>query len=346
VAGGLAALGTAAWGVRQLVWHPDQATYHTTPSAADGFTWSVGLDIEKSKSVAAESSGTLGADPEERRVTYAQGKANGVDAIAYDLPYKSSHDLGGPVPGLDFMYPLFFWSFPTLFILPVNRSKQSVIIVRAEIRADRIEVDTRPLLVFQDRSLDKILVRNEGWGPALDPVFRFTLLSGSSTPDRPAPGTYEHTVKRPALTEKDEIGLEEVIEANPTLARETSLRAVGEVSYRTDDGPATLAFETRVDRSPLVGRPIPVTARWNVLLDSRAPGRSYPTTLLQELVPGEPAERFEVQVGSDRTARFGLSIELFSGADRSLGVQSLVLDLFVPRSAAGKPPFRNESTPA
>jgi len=73
---------------------------------------------------------------------------------------------------------------------------------------------------------------------------------------------------------------------------------------------------------------------YDLLLEAGKQGYSKPVPISQSLRPGE-ADHFVVRIASNKSARFDLDLSLKDASGRVLPLQTVHLDLFVPRSQAG-----------
>lgn len=113
--------------------------------------------------------------PPERTVTYQSVLRAQQTGISYHLPYLDLLARGGPVTGVNYLGAPFHWWYPELSINVVNNTAQNMVLSQATVTIVSSRVELNPVIMFDDLSVNSLIIRNEGWGPVINPVVELSL---------------------------------------------------------------------------------------------------------------------------------------------------------------------------
>lgn len=277
----------------------------------------------------------LGNYPPEMTLAYSYGHTEQGIQIRPEMPYLSLLARGGPVRDRMFSDSPFKWQFPKLSVKVVNNTNRTLLLTEVIVNVKRSEIDRNPVLVIP-YGYD-LTFQNEGWGRVKDPRVELGIAKAQAcgTPaleSAPRPFSLSLDSFADAVTIPVRLG-----EKVPrSYEGQEDVCAHGVMTFTTDAGEQkALKFQARV----VIGEGGFGAAEepsyfYDLLLEAGKQGYSKPVPISQSLRPGE-ADHFVVRIASDKSARFDLDLSLKDASGRVLPLQTVHLDLFVPRSQAG-----------
>jgi hypothetical protein len=261
----------------------------------------------------------------DRRLSYEYHQENGVLHVAYRLPYLDRQRQGKPIRGMDLRFCPFLWHAPVLSIKVLNNSAQSVLLTECVAEVTSSKADLEPVLVVADRSVNSLLLVNEGWGDVVDPVLTFRFEGAASAK--------QHTLKLKTFSR------DSVVRLTRYVPKELEDKDEASVNGKIDFGPVqrrmTVPFVTAVKFDITPGEPLPPSYAYDLALTAGKAPDTVPVAIAQNIRPGA-GDQFVLRIASDKSAHyeFALTLRLIGG--RQLPPQHVVLDVFVPRSVAGR----------
>lgn len=266
--------------------------------------------------------------PPERTVLYESLDENGATHIRYRLPYVDLLQRGGPVSGVNSMATLFKWRFPELSVIVNNKTQQLMVLSLARFTILSSTVTREPLLLFDDLSVNDLIIYNEGWGEVKNPVIEFSLSKVLAEGETSLFAPQTATVRLNNFDEKIRIPLQEYVPL--ALRRENILAVSGKLSYGEPNDRRELAFNTRVSLQVRAGSGIPATHDYEIMFRAGEAGVTRNVSLQQEIEAGK-ADRFTVRLAADKTCQVVVRLELVTAGSETFDGGRFVLDLFAPR---------------
>lgn len=266
--------------------------------------------------------------PPERTVLYESLDDNGATHIRYRLPYVDLLQRGGPVHGVSSMATFFKWRFPELSVIVNNRTQELMVLSLARFAILSSNVIEDPLLLFDDLSVNDLIIYNEGWGEVKNPVLDFSLSKILAENETSLFAPQTATVHLDNFDDKIRIPLQKYIP--PALTRENIVAVSGKLSYGEANERRQLAFNTRVSLQVRPGAGIPATHEYEIMFHAGESGVTRNVSLQQEIGAGK-ADRFTVRLAADKTCRIVVHLELETAGGEMFDGGRFILDLFAPR---------------
>jgi hypothetical protein len=283
--------------------------------------------------------GTLSGLPDKTyRVsesTFSTRSEEGVLVVRAENPYYDLLRHGGDLGDLLSVEP----AFPELSVLLSNNTDKArfVTAVRVHVRAS--EIDPTPIPYVEGYQM-AIGVRNQGYGPLQDVVIEFRVGSRySNVLPREIPATLRKWQSRQLGTVSESSGV--VIEGEwseqlDRFATEHQLQDVPfevRIAYKNRDSETVTGrafIWVPISISP--GAPSHPTAYYPIVLDAGREGYTVESALSHVLAPGE-TDHLALEVVSDKSARFLLTVEVFDSNENLVGSRECDIEVISPRGA-------------
>jgi hypothetical protein len=280
----------------------------------------------------AEKTGILAGEqniPAERTVTYESVLRDGRTEIAYRLPYQALLTRGGPVSGVNYLGVPFHWRYPELSIKVVNNTPQRMVLSQAVVTIVSSRVELDPILVFNEMSVNKLVIRNEGWGPVINPVVEFSVSEEQSSGELSVFAEQPNTLQLETFDAVKEIPLLKYV---PTRLQHESLVSVsGKVTYGPANDRKSVQFTTRVSLEVRAGAGMGASRCYDVHFAAGVAPVTLQVGLAQEINPGD-GDDFLLRLATDKTSSNVVRIDFVSAGGERMRGGEFQLDIFVPRS--------------
>jgi hypothetical protein len=323
VIAGIAAIAGLAVGV--WFWHASRQVPSPPPSNAPAPTASP-VAVEVGLAPAPKAS----ADSDrELRVTHESSRKDGAVHITYRLPYLDDQRAGKPIHGVAFRHDTFEWELPQLSVKILNNTTQSIMLTECVIDVTTSVPDTEPVLVIARDAVNGIMLINEGWGPVIDPALTFKIQA----PDKNAKDitAERHTLELPTFSADRMVRLNKYIPKE--LEDQPTLLVTGEIEFGPAGKRKKTPFSTTMLTRSTVEHLVPPSQRYDLGLTAGKAPETHRIPISHNLKAGE-ADHFLVRVASDKSAHYELTLRIRRIDGEFLPEQKVILDLFVPRSAA------------
>jgi hypothetical protein len=324
-------LGAVGLAIGLWRWRPTPRTDDTHPSDPSAVSLKPAAPIAVEIGIAAAPKNAAQADNVDReiRVTHESSRKDGAVHIAYRLPYLEDQRAGKPIHGVAFRHDTFEWELPQLSVKVLNNSAQSVMLTECIVDVATSVPDTEPVLVIAKDAVNGIMLINEGWGPVVDPALSFKI---QAPVDRRKDETAErHTLDLQTFTADRMVRLNKFIPK--ALEDLPSLDVGGEIEYGPAGKRKKTPFTTTMLTRSTVEHLVPPSQQYDLGLTAGKAPESHRIPISHNLKPGE-ADQFVIRVTSDKSARYEMTVRIRRIDGEFLLEQRLILDLFVPRSAA------------
>ncbi|HEX6037576.1 hypothetical protein [Longimicrobium sp.] len=304
------------------------------------------------------------------RTAYSANRWGDTTFLRYKLPYLDHLLAGEPIEGIKVGYDGYFsWIYPEVSVRVVNNSTHVAQLAEAVVTVHRSEINYEPVPVIDgmglsltgstgDMSNIGFTILNNGWGPMLDPELRFAVVT-----DDPAaaflsaftsPPPLPHSIRFPTIHSDSiaHVPLEEAVPGENPARRSTyispALFAAAERAAETGEDPLWVAVIGRMSYRTTTGerRNVPFRTALEVHPEGFGDGfdeNSYPYSIcLPAGVTGEyriptsqtisagGSDRFTIQIGSDKSARYEISLAFRATGGEMIQAKHLVVDVFVP----------------
>jgi hypothetical protein len=273
--------------------------------------------------------------PSERVLSYAAEIDDGMQHFRYHLLYLDLFRRGGPIQGFNPLNAMFKWRYPEIAINVVNNTKSMMLLSQAVLTVEHSLVDETPLLLVEDYSLNDLVFHNEGWGNIGGGTANLTIQEMTSEGDIPMFAPAKSSVSLGPFTDIIRIPLPPLL---PTRLRDKGeVKVSGTLDYESGRTHAAISFDTHVSLHLRVGAGVPASHSYHTFFQAgKAPVR-IPVDIAQQIAPGA-ADRFYILLGTDKTCQNHLRVDFRTAGGEIVPGHSFVLDIFVPRSAAGQYP--------
>jgi hypothetical protein len=269
------------------------------------------------------------ADDADTRVTYEYKRKDGTLEVAYRLPYLEQQRAGKPIRGIMFTHVPFEWELPVLSVKVLNNTTQSVMVTECVVEVVSSVIDVAPVLAVADRTVNGVLLINEGWGDVIDPVLNFKIQRQKKGKD---PDSVERRMlELPTFAKDKMVRLAKYVPKE--LEAEPAVTVSGELEFGAAKQRKKVPFTTTMIFDTTFEHPVPPSQEYDLALTAGKAPDTVRVPVAHNLKPGE-ADQFLLRVASDKSARYELKVSLRRIDDQSLPEQKLVLDVFVPRSGA------------
>jgi len=261
--------------------------------------------------------------------TYSSTLQNGVLVKTPDVPYLAALRAGGRANGVRHNQLPFDVIWPTIDFHIVNNGKAVLQVTGIELTIQDSVPNTTPIPVFDAYSIEKLVIRNEGWGKAIDPQLSI-LMSGSTDCESANDWTAVVVPKQNDLVESAIIPLGNLV---PDVLRKHSTVCVsGELAYRSETGEHfKFPYLTVVALQRLPAAFQPPSATYDVKLVAGKKGYSLQVPVSHVVEPGK-SDLFTFVLSSDRWASFRFSAKPQSQG-QALKSKAMLADftVFAPR---------------
>lgn len=265
----------------------------------------------------------------EVRVTHESSRNDGTLLVKYRLPYLDKQRSSKAIRGISFKHDTFTWELPRLSVKVLNNSTQSVMLTECIVEVLKSTLDAEPVLAIADGAVNGIMLINEGWGPVVDPVLTFKIQRlnqavKSDTAER-------HTLELPTFTADKMVRLTKYVPKE--LEDETLVAVSGELEFGPVGQRKKTLFTTTMNLVATVEHNVPPSQQYDLSLTAGKAPETHRIAISHNLKPGE-ADQFLLRVYSDKSAQYELMFRIRTIDGRQLPEQKVVMNLFVPRSAA------------
>jgi hypothetical protein len=267
-------------------------------------------------------------------VSYQYEKIGGTQPVTKVFPsdYFAPLRQGDILQAVTLVQPecIFAWSFPELSVKAFNSTRQPVYFSEIVFSVSKSELNSEPVLIFDEIHKGTVLLLNEGWGPVNDPTLNFII---TITPNGP---TVSKTITLPTFEKSLYIDFAQYV---PISFRSPPYEYTGVVRGTLSYTNAKQAVRQLKFESPLHFSPPPAPffppspVPYNVRLIAGVAPTTVRVPISQVLKAGEP-DHFLIRVASDRSAHFAFTITFNTVDAKSISAGEFILDTFVPRSGA------------
>jgi hypothetical protein len=265
----------------------------------------------------------------DTRVTYDYRSQNDTLCVSYRLPYLENQRNGKMIRGISFTDVPFHWALPVLSVKVLNNSAQSVMLTECLVEASASTIDTEPVLAIAENTVNGGLIMNEGWGEVIDPVLMFRIHRLKK--DEDSDTAERHTLELATFAQDKTVRLAKYV---PQELRDESAVAVsGELEFGPAKQRKKVPFRTTMIFQTTFGSPVNPSQQYDLALTAGKAPAALRIPIAQNLKPGE-ADQFLLRVASDKSAHYELKLSLRCMDGQQLPAQKLLLDVFVPRTAA------------
>lgn len=176
---------------------------------------------------------------------------------------------------------------------------------------------------------------NDGWGKVIDPVVNVSLAEIETCSKSQEEGSIRNELFKPgSFVDQTTIKINDSLDR---LQGKSALCATANINYfdlehlEHSSKLKTILWLKQAGDSGIYPSLIPPTYRYSLFLDPNITSKTISLPISQSISPGD-TDNFIIEVSSSSTAKFSLSF-LFKSADEvELNSDSLMLDLFLPRS--------------
>jgi hypothetical protein len=267
--------------------------------------------------------------PPERTVTYQSVVRDSRTEIGYRLPYQALLARGGPVTGVNYLGARFNWRYPELSIKVANNTAQNMVLSQALVTIVSSRVDLDPVLVFDDMSVNNLVIRNEGWGAVVNPVVELTVSEAQSAGEVSVFTEQQHVVQLESFDTVKEIDLLKYVPAR--LQKESLVSVSGKVTFGPPDSRKSVQFTTHVSLQVRAGAGMGASRCYDVSFTAGVAPVKLQVGLAQEIRPGD-ADNFLLRMATDKTSTNVARIEFVTAGGERMPGGEFQLDIFVPRS--------------
>jgi hypothetical protein len=271
--------------------------------------------------------------PADRVVSYEDRLEDGMEHIRYRASYLQTAGAGGPVSGYNPLGATFKWRFPQLAIDIVNNSKSTMVLSKAILTIERSTVDATPVLMVEDDSVNKLIIRNEGWGDVgageVELSIQEILPEGAMSLF--APTTTK--VSFASFADMLSINLPPLLPAR--LLDAGRVAVTGTIRYTASGVQRAIRFATRVSLQVHAAAGIPATHSYQTYFDAGQAPAQISVDIAQQIAPGD-ADRFYVQLATDKTSHNTVRVDFKTPGGETIPGGRFLLDIFVPRSHGGE----------
>ncbi len=272
---------------------------------------------------------------QSRLVSYKYERRNGVLYVWYQLPYLANQREGKViegVPALEILRP-FDWKTPALSVKVLNNSKASIMLTECIAEVSASHVDEAPVLVVASGVVNALFFANEGWGEVVDPVLTFMISPIKDRVEGVALNGERQTIELKTFDKQCRVPLLSYVPK--TLEDEPAVTVSGELAFGPANDRRKVSFLTIMTFEIEYGTPIPPSYSYDLKLIAGTAPISVSVPVSQKVTSGE-GDQFLLRIASDKSAQYEMNL-LFKLIDgRTLPVQKVVLDVFVPRGMAGR----------
>jgi len=273
--------------------------------------------------------------PPERTVTYESILQDGVPRIQFRLPYRDLLARGGPVSGMNYLGSPFRWRYPELSVKVVNNSVQNMVLSQAIITILSSRIEREPVPLFEDMSVNRLVIRDEGWGPMADPVVSFSVSEARASGEVSLFAEQRNTVKLETFDTVARIPLPPYL---PNRLKNESLVSVsGSMTYGAPDSRKTLQFKTRVSLQVRAAASMAPSHCYDVHFDAGQAPITRQVPLAQQIKPGE-ADNFLLRLATDKTSTTRARIDFVTAGKEKLLGGEFQIEIFVPRTTGKSNP--------
>jgi hypothetical protein len=265
----------------------------------------------------------------ELLVTHESSRKDGAVRISYRLPYLDDQRAGKPIHGVVFRHDTFEWELPQLSVKVLNNTAQSIMLTECVVDVTASVPDTEPVLVIARDAVNGIMLINEGWGPVIDPALTFKIQA----PDKneKSDSAERHTLELPTFSADRMVRLNKYIPKE--LEDAPILLVLGEIEFGSAGKRKKTPFSTTMVTRSTVEHLVPPSQRYDLgLVAGKAPD-THRIPVSHNLKAAD-ADQFLIRVTSDKSAHYELTVRIRRIDGEFLPEQKVILDLFVPRSAA------------
>jgi hypothetical protein len=266
----------------------------------------------------------------DTRVTYEYRRTNDTLHVTYRLPYLERQRAGKSIGGVYFQHVPFDWSLPVLSVKVLNNSDKTVLLTECLVKITSSSIDTEPVLVVSDQTVNGLLLINEGWGDVIDPVLTFKI-------HRIKKGEQQDTAKPQTLTLQT-FAKDKMVRLGKYVPKELQDESIVAVKGELEFGPAKrrkkVPFATTMLFDSTFEAPVPASQQYDLALTAGKAPDTLRVPIAHSLKPGE-ADQFLLRIASDKSAHYALKLTIRRiGDGQELPEQKVALDVFVPRSAS------------
>ena len=269
--------------------------------------------------------------PPDRTVTYVDNLEDGIQHVRYRADYLQQMEDGGRVQGYNPLGATFKWRYPELAIDIVNNEKSTMVLSKAILTVERSSIVRTPVLLVQDDSVNDLVIRNEGWADVEGGQVELSIqqFAAGDSVDLFAPVV--RTVRLEPFSEAVRIPLQPLLPARLRTAGRVSVSGV--IAYTAGDLHRSIHFDTHVSLQVRAAAGIPASHTYQTFFRAGESPVQIAVDLAQQIAPGS-ADRFYVQLGTDKTSSSVMRIDFQTPGGEILSGGRIKLDIFVPRSAA------------
>jgi hypothetical protein len=310
---------------------PDDRVGAAADPKSDGSSDGIGVQTQFDR-----SGGRPALADTDFTVTYSYEREPAGTHIYPEAPYLSLLEQGGPISGIRFWWSAFSWQFPKLSIKMANNTDATVFVTEVAVEVKSSSVNTDPVIIieYNPYKVGYFSIINEGWGQVVSPRLKLQIAPVESY-DAFSSVLPQHEVQLATFFEEADVRIESYVVDD--LRDQRVVAVFGELEYHTESNrPQWLRFRTKVSLvHPGPGFPAPPNYTYDLFLEAGHSGYIRNLPLHQEMPP-RATDHFLIRIGTNKSARFDLVFSFRTTAGTRLPEKSVLLDVFVPRTQAGK----------
>lgn len=234
--------------------------------------------------------------------------------------------------------------FPELSVKVVNNTSKTLFLTEAVIKVKVEEKNDEPILRSYSNfyNPNEFEIINDGWGDVIDPVVNVSMAEVEACSKNGDKKSIGNEVFEPgSFSDQTTVRFNNALVDSilNRLQEKSALCATADIHY-SDSGDQkhisklkTILWLKKAEDSRIYPSLASPTYRYNLYLDPNVNLSTISLPISQSITPGN-VDNFTVEVASSRTAKFYISF-LFKSADGvELNSDSIILNLFLPRSEA------------
>jgi hypothetical protein len=231
----------------------------------------------------------------------------------------------------------FKWSFPELSVKTANSTSRVGYLSEMIFTVSKSELNEEPVIIVEEEFSGRLIIHNEGWGQVISPSFDFTMEVNHTRGRQARPTKISKLVLLQTFDERAVLNFTEYMQLDERKKLgQLSGKVLGTLSYKNKKGQVrALMLESSIYFGP---PPAPYVPPSPVAYDVLLPAGVAPYIAripISQVVDAGGVDHFLVRVASDRSAHFDFKVELKTVEGQIIPGGQFILDMFVPRSAAG-----------
>jgi hypothetical protein len=251
-------------------------------------------------------------------------------AIDYRLPYLDLLRQGGPVVGYAYKKNPFIMEWPRLLTTVANNRPDQIVLTSVVLNITKSALHYDVIPVFDDGSVNSLVIVNHGWGTVVDPKLTFEIQNDQDQAPGSAPAHNE--ISLPTFPATRLVQLGKYLAANS--AQSDFARINGEFEYGATGERQKIKFSTTVKLTAAFGAALPPAQdEYGVFFKSGEIGRIVIDLQAPRQIKSGEADTFYLRIGTDRSSITDMSVNFLTNDGTEIKANDLTIDLFAPRFA-------------